>query len=155
MPLPVSHPHQRYSVTGYQEQDTDDGVRWSCELLRHGQSIGLVGGDDAGGPDHYTFPDPARGEEFLAAARALHPAAQRPGDVLVEELVTFRMLNSLDQVAYCFAEDRFEETGGYRLAEPGRTSAQVREELAAQHAERRPRVWDRNLSQMVPVLPQG
>ena len=75
--------------------------------------------------------------------------------MLVEELVTIRMLDALDQVAYCFAEDRFEETGRHRLAAPGRSAAQVRAELAAQHPERRPRVWDRDLSQMVPVLPEG
>ncbi|WP_432492181.1 hypothetical protein [Kineococcus auxinigenes] len=155
MPLPASHPHQRYSVSGYQERPSGDGFAWSCDLLRHGQSFGLVSDDGRGGSADFTFTDTARGEEFLAAARRLHPDADRPADVLVDELITVRQMNALDQVAYCFEEDRFEESGEHRLAEPGLTFEQVRETLATRYAERRPRVWDRNRSAMVPVTGAG
>lgn len=156
MSLPASHPHQRYSVAGYQEREEPDGrVDWSCDLLRHGQSFGLVGDDGRGGAYRYAFTDTARGEEFRTAARGLHPAAQVPEDVLVDELITVRQMNALDRVAYCFAEDRFEERGEHRLAAPGLSLAQVREQLAAEHAGRSPRVWDPSRSAMVPVTGPG
>ena len=156
MPLPVSHPHQRYSVSGYREDELDERVSWSCDLLRHGQSFGLVAHDGAGGgANRYTFTDAARGEEFLAAARALHPAAAAPADVLVDELLTVRQMNALDQVAYCFDEDRFEELGEHRVADPGLTFEQVRELLATRYAAHHPRIWDRGRSAMVPVVPAG
>ena len=159
MPLPTSHPHQRYSVSGYQEdldapEDAED-VAWSCDLLRFGQSFGLVSNRGRGGADEYSFTDAVHGEEFCAAARALHPGAEHPEDVLVAELVTIRQLNSLDRVAYCLRGDRFEERGEHRLAEPGLTLEQVRRLLAAECADRRPRVWDPARSAMVPVLPEG
>ncbi|WP_369055575.1 hypothetical protein [Kineococcus terrestris] len=155
MVLPTSHPHQRYSVRGYQEQEhpAGDGFSWSCELLRHGQSFGLVSDEGRGGEFRYAFTDSARGEEFCEAARALHPDAERPADRLVDELLTARQMDALDQVAYCFAEDRFEETGEHRLADPGLSLEQVRHALATEHPERNPRVWDRSVSAMVPVLP--
>ncbi|GAB3274847.1 hypothetical protein GCM10027586_21620 [Kineococcus gypseus] len=152
MPLPASHPHPRYGVSGYREDEVDGRMSWSCELLRHGQGFGLVGGEDDG-PHRYTFTDEARGEEFLAAARALHPDAAAPADVLVDELLTVRQMNALDQVAYCFDEDRFEESGEHRVADPGLTFEQVRELLATRYAAHHPRVWDRTRSAMVPVAP--
>ncbi|WP_337060185.1 hypothetical protein [Kineococcus sp. G2] len=155
MPVPVSHPHQRYSVSGYREEESGGRVAWSCDLLRHGQSFGLVAHDGGDGGNRYTFTDDARGEEFLTAARGLHPRAAAPADALVDELITIRQMNALDQVAYCFAEDRFEETGQHRVADPGLTFEQVRELLATRYAERGPRVWDRSRSAMVPVAPAG
>lgn len=154
MVLPISHPHQRYSISGYQEEELPDGeVRWSCDLLRYGQSFGLVGNQGSGAQNDYSFTDTARGEEFCSAAAELHPAAEHPEDVLVDELVMIRSLNALDQVAYCLAEDRFEEFGEHRLAEPGMTFAQVRRELATKYAGRNPRIWDKGSSSMVPVPP--
>ncbi|WP_432505248.1 hypothetical protein [Kineococcus arenarius] len=155
MPLPTSHPHQRYSVSGYREQPSGDGFAWSCDLLRHGQSFGLASDDGRGGGVDLTFTDTARGEEFLVAARSLHPHEERPADVLIDELITIRQMNALDQVAYCFEEDRFEERGEHRLAEPGLTFEQVRETLATRYAARHPRIWDRNRSAMVPVTGDG
>ncbi|MCI2238233.1 hypothetical protein MO973_28090 [Paenibacillus sp. TRM 82003] len=143
MPVPVSHPHQRYSVSGYREDESGGRVAWSCDLLRHGQSFGLVAHDGGDGGNRYTFTDEARGEEFLAA------------DVLVDELITVRQMNSLDQVAYCFAEDRFEESGEHRVADPGLTFEQVRELLATRYPEHHPRIWDKARSAMVPVTPAG
>ncbi|MGI4893762.1 MAG: hypothetical protein ACRYF3_01460 [Janthinobacterium lividum] len=153
MSLPASHPHQRYSISGYQEQEQPPGddVAWSCDLLRHGQSFGLV--SNAGGTtaDDYAFTDSARGAEFRTAARALHPTRTRPEDVLVDELITIRQLNALDQVAYCVDGDRFEELGEHRLADPGLSVEQVRSDLATRYAGRNPRIWDRTRSAMVPV----
>lgn len=157
MPLPISHPHQRYSISGYQEDPDapEDAleVAWSCDLLRFGQSFGLVTGDGTGGANRYSFTDTVHGEEFCSAARGLHPAAEHPEDVLVEELVTIRQMNSLDQVAYCLDDDRFEELGEHRVAEPGRSFEEVRRWLATEFADRRPRIWDRSRSEMVPVQP--
>lgn len=154
MVLPISHPHQRYSISGYQEEELADGsVVWSCDLLRYGQSFGLVGHRGGPGGNDYTFTDSARGEEFCAAARDLHPGAEHPEDVLVEALVTIRSLNALDQVAYCLREDRFEEFGEHRLADPGRTFADVRRDLATRFAGQDPRIWDKGSSAMVPVPP--
>ncbi|WP_432489596.1 hypothetical protein [Kineococcus sp. SYSU DK018] len=151
MALPTSHPHQRYSISGYQEHPTPDGISWSCDLLRHGQSIGLVTSTGRGTPDAYSFTDTARGEEFLTAAHDLHPDQPHPEDVLVDELITIRQMNALDQVAYCLDGDRFEELGEHRLAAPGLTFEQVRAALAAEHAARHPRIWDKTRSAMVPV----
>lgn len=155
----TTHPHQRYGVSGYQEDldapEDAEVVAWSCDLLRFGQSFGLVSNRGLGGPDEFSFTDTARGEEFCAAARALHPDAAHPEDVLVAELVTIRQMNSLDRVAYCLDEDRFEELGEHRLAEPGLTPEQVRRVLAREFADRHPRIWDRARSAMVPVLPGG
>ena len=151
MVLPVSHPHQRYSVAGYREQPDGEVIAWSCELLRHGQSIGLVSNDGRGGANTYAFTEHARGQEFRAAAARLHPDRPEPQDRLVDELITIRQMNALDQVAYCFAEDRFEDLGEHRLADPGLTFEQVREALATRFAERRPRIWDKRASAMVPV----
>ena len=151
MSLPTSHPYQRYSTSGYQEQSSHDGVAWSCDLLRHGQSFGLVSNDGRGGANAYAFTDTARGEEFQDAARRLLPEEARPEDVLVDKLITVRQMNALDQVAYCFDDDRFDDLGEHRLAEPGLTFGQVREMLATRHAERHPRIWDRTRSEMVPV----
>ncbi|MFD0485317.1 hypothetical protein ACFQ46_22195 [Kineococcus sp. GCM10028916] len=157
MPLPMSHPHQRYSISGYQEDPDapEDAleVAWSCDLLRFGQSFGLVSDDGTGGANRYSFTDTAHGEEFCAAARELHPAARHPEDRLVAELVTIRQMNSLDQVAYCLDDDRFEELGEHRVAETGRTFEEVRTWLATEFAGRAPRIWDRNASAMVPVAP--
>jgi hypothetical protein len=154
----ISHPHQRYSVSGYQEDpdapEDAEVVAWSCDLLRYGQSFGLVGNRGLGGGNDYSFTDTAHGEEFCAAARALHPEAARPEDVLVGELVTIRQMNALDQVAYCLEGDRFEELGEHRVAEPGLTLEQVRQVLVRDFAGRRPRLWDRARSAMVPVLPE-
>ncbi|NAZ86009.1 hypothetical protein GTR00_07855 [Kineococcus sp. T90] len=156
MVLPTSHPHQRYGVAGYRESEEPDGrVEWSCDLLRHGQGFGLVSDDGRGGDHRYAFTDAARGEEFRTAARGLHPGAAAPEDVLVDELITIRQMNALDRVAYCFAEDRFEELGEHRLAPPGMDVEQVRAALAAEHADRSPRVWDRTRSAMVPVTGPG
>ncbi|PRY18358.1 hypothetical protein [Kineococcus rhizosphaerae] len=156
MALPISHPHQRYSVSGYQETELPDGaVAWSVGLLRYGQSFGMATDHGRGGPVDWTFTDSTHGQEFLTAAAGLLPDAEHPADVLVEQLITIRQLNSLDQVAYCFDGDRFEESGGHRLAEPGRSFAEVRRELAAEHADRNPRIWDRSVSAMVPVTPEG
>ncbi|WP_432562101.1 hypothetical protein [Kineococcus sp. SYSU DK003] len=153
-PLPISHPHQRYSISGYQEEElADAAVAWSCDLLRYGQSFGLVTDHGHGEGADFTFTDSGYGAEFLAAARELHPGAAHPADVLVGELATIRQMNSLDQVAYCLEGDRFEELGEHRLAEPGRTFADVRRELAARYPDGGPRIWDRNVSAMVPVHP--
>ncbi|WP_432515291.1 hypothetical protein [Kineococcus sp. SYSU DK001] len=155
MVLPISHPLQRYSISGYRESDLPSGaVSWSANLLRYGQSFGLVSDDGLGGPCGWTFTDGGYGEEFLAAAAALHPGAEHPGDVLVEQLITIRQLNSLDQVAYCLEGDRFEELGEHRLAEPGRSFPQVRRDLATRCADRNPRIWDKSVSAMVPVRPE-
>lgn len=159
MPPSIDHPHQRYSVSGYQEDpdapEDAEVVAWSCDLLRFGQSFGLVGNRGLGGANDYSFTDAGRGEEFCAAARALHPGAAHPEDVLVDELVTIRQMDSLDRIAYCLEGGRFEELGEHRLAEPGLTLGQVRRWLAEDFADRRPRVWDRARSAMVPVLPEG
>lgn len=156
MPLSIA-PHQRYSISGYQEdpdapQDALE-VAWSCDLLRFGQSFGLVSNEATGGANRYSFTHSGYGEEFCTAARELHPAAEHPEDVLVAELVTIRQLNSLDQVAYCLDDDRFEDLGEHRVAEPGESFEQVRRMLATEFADRRPRIWDRNASAMVPVPP--
>jgi len=154
--VPITHPHQRYSVTGYREEETPEGeLVWSADLLRYGQSFGLVGNRGEGGPDDFTFTDENYGSEFVTAARELHPDVDRPSDVLVDELVMIRALNSLDQVAYCLAGDEFEEFGEHRLAEPGVSFTEVRRELATRFADRSPRIWDKNCSAMVPVLPEA
>ena len=154
MVLPISHPLQRYSVSGYQETELPSGaVAWSANLLRYGQSFGLVTDRGDGGPCEWTFTDGPRGEEFLAAAAGLHPGADDPGGALVEQLVTVRQMNSLDQVAYCLDDDRFEELGEHRVAETGRSFEEVRSWLATEFAGRAPRIWDRNASAMVPVPP--
>jgi hypothetical protein len=150
--LPISHPLQRYSVSGYQETDLPSGaVAWSANLLRYGQSFGLVTDHGDGRPCDWTFTDDGYGAEFLAAAAGLHPDAEDPGAVLVDRLVTIRALNSLDQVAYCLDGDAFEERGEHRLADPGRTFLEVRRDLAALGPGRNARIWDKGASAMVPV----
>jgi hypothetical protein len=155
VPLPTSHPHQRYSISGYQEDPDapEDAlvVAWSCDLLRFGQSFGLVSNDGTGAANRYSFTAIGYGEEFCSAARDLHPTAEHPEDVLVDELVTIRQMNSLDQVAYCLDGDRFEERGEHRVAEPGRSLDDVRRWLAEEFPDRNPRIWDRNSNAMVPV----
>ncbi|MEZ0163732.1 hypothetical protein AB2L27_03000 [Kineococcus sp. LSe6-4] len=152
MVVPVSHPLQRYSVSGYQETDLPTGaVAWSANLLRHGQGFGLVTDHGDGRPCEWAFTDEGYGREFLAAAAGLHPGAGDPGGVLVDQLLTIRQLNALDQVAYCLEGDAFEERGEHRLADPGRTFLQVRRDLAEQHPGQNPRIWDKNASAMVPV----
>ncbi len=80
MVLPISHPLQRYSVSGYQEAELPSGtVAWSANLLRYGQGFGLVTDHGDGRPAEWTFTDAGYGEEFLAAAAALHPDADDPG----------------------------------------------------------------------------
>ncbi|GAA0320668.1 hypothetical protein [Kineococcus aurantiacus] len=155
MPLPISHPHQRYSVSGYQETDLPSGaVAWSVNLLRYGQGFGLATDHGLGGPVDWAFTDSGYGREFLTAAAELHPGAANPGDVLVEELITIRQLNALEEVAYCLDDDRFEERGEHRVAEPGRSFLDVRRELASRFADRNPRIWDKSVSAMVPVAPE-
>jgi hypothetical protein len=157
VPRPINHPLQRYSVSGYQEDldapEDAEVVAWSCDLLRYGQSFGLVSNHGLGTANDYTFTDAGHGAEFCAAARERHPAAEHPEDVLVEELITIRQLNSLDQVAYCLDGDRFEELGEHRLAEAGKSFAEVHRELSVEFADRNPRIWDRDTSEMVPVPP--
>ncbi|NIZ90550.1 hypothetical protein [Kineococcus rubinsiae] len=154
MSLPSSHPLQRYSVNGYQEAASDEGVAWSCNLLRHGQSFGLVSNEGRGGVNDYAFTDSARGEEFLAAAAGLFPDDAHPADTLVARVITIRQFNALDQIAYCLDDDRFDDLGEHRLAEPGSSFEQVRAELATRFAGRHPRIWDRSRSEMVPVDPR-
>ncbi|WP_380176471.1 hypothetical protein ACFEMC_11550 [Kineococcus sp. DHX-1] len=152
MVLPISHPLQRYSVSGYQEAELPSGtVAWSANLLRYGQGFGLVTDHGDGRPAEWTFTDAGYGKEFLAAAAALHPDADDPGAVLVDQLVTVRQMNSLDQVAYCLDDDAFEARGEHRLADPGLTFLQVRRDLAERFPDRNPRIWDKNASAMVPV----
>lgn len=153
MSLPSSHPLQRYSINGYQEAPSGDGVAWSCNLLRHGQSFGLVSNEGRGGANDYAFTDTARGEEFLAAAHELFPDDGEPEDTLVARVITIRQFNALDQVAYCLDDDRFDDLGEHRLAEPGSSFEQVRTELATRSAGRHPRIWDKGRSAMVPVEP--
>ncbi|MEZ0493631.1 hypothetical protein AB2L28_15435 [Kineococcus sp. TBRC 1896] len=152
MALPISHPLQRYSVSGYRETDLPSGgFAWSADLLRHGQSFGMVTDHGDGRACDWAFTDDGYGAEFLAAAADLHPGATDPGGVLVEQLVTIRQMNSLDQVAYCLDDDAFEERGEHRLADPGRTFLEVRRDLAERFGDRNPRIWDKNASAMVPV----
>lgn len=151
MARPPQHPYERYAITDYREDDTADGdtAAWDCDLHRHGQRIAHVSSD--GSTVRFSFDDPTHEAEFARAAVRQFPGYSHPADVLVQRLITNRQMGVLDEIAYCFAEDRFDELGEHRLAGPGLTFDQVRDALADLPAERGARIWDRSVGDMVRV----
>ena len=142
-----------YTVAKYKALETHNGVAYTADIVKDGRKVGSVEQEGRGGCNRYWFDDAAERVAFVEFARTQSVHDFEPEDVFMERLISVLEFGRMRRIPFVFAADGDPfETGSVRQGPSGMTFAQLKAGLAAQHADKQPRLFDRSVGDFVPVV---
>jgi hypothetical protein len=135
-----------WSLTGYSETPSRNGVAWSGVIRRNGVAVGQASDEGVGGMTEFEWTSARHESDFLAeeTARYGEPTSY-PGDVFVNDLATLAQYSRLRRIVF-FTDDTDLKWGDILAFRSGVTLAQAKASLtfpAGHHADKNPMIFDK------------
>lgn len=142
-----------WSLTGYSETPSRNGVAWHGILRKNGVEVGRVSDAGRGGMIDFDWASPEHEAAFHAEEEARYGAQAEPGSAFVNDLATAAQYNKKRSVIF-IDDDCNLGWGDCYVLQATVTPAQAKAALTApgnRYEGKNPMIWDKRQSIFVPA----
>lgn len=138
-----------WSLTGYSETPSRNGVAWSGVIRRSGTAVGQVHDAGLGGAIDFEWTSPRHAADFVSEETVRYGPQPEPGSTFVQDIASFAQFAAMDAVVF-FTDDSDVSMGEFKVTDRA-TAVTVLTDPTGPYAGKNPRVFDKSRGVFVPA----